>query len=211
MYETQLSIRDEIIKRRFITKENRRKLRQPRARPKSHTFRNVLILLVVAIALLVIVIFPQSLVALVVLTALFLLGTFSVYYKRKLDIPIGGIELVTFSIVVATLAYGPIVGFVFGLITSTAAEILSRNIGPTTWIYSVTSGIAAVIVANIQAPFFILGMIATAFVLLFNYVPLIVIGNEDIRSMAIFYVVTNVAFNLVIFGFFSDILQPLLF
>lgn len=91
---------------------------------------------IAAAAAFFIIAFSDAARSLVGALVLFLFGSFSTYYKRKLeDLGAVGFELVTFSAVVAGVAFGPVAGAVFGLASSLASVTISRDVGPTTLMF----------------------------------------------------------------------------
>jgi hypothetical protein len=87
-----------------------------------------------AIFLIVLLILLKDIKAVVVITVLGLLASYSTIYKRALRIP-SAIELMTFGTVITGIAYGPTAGMVFGFVTNLAAEIISSGMDIFTFLY----------------------------------------------------------------------------
>ncbi|MBN2454236.1 hypothetical protein JXB11_01690, partial [Candidatus Woesearchaeota archaeon] len=81
---------------------------------------------VVSLALLLL--FLREVANFMLVVVLLLLASFSTYYKRRLGVPLGGFELVTFGTVITGMLYGPVVGGLFGFIGLTASSVLSADI-----------------------------------------------------------------------------------
>lgn len=142
---------------------------------------------------------------------LLLLASYSTQYKRKLGLPIGGVELVTFGTVVIAVLMGPIWGALFGLLSSIGSELISANLGPLTWIYWLSLAGGGFVVGLFQTlDVFILGMGLTFLILLINQVVYLFIGDAEIKNMTIFYIITNAVFNAAIFKTLAPILINLL-
>src|SRR3989338_6888473 len=83
------------------------------------------------IALMLVVLFHNFFKALIFVMLLFLLGAFSTFYKKKLEgFGAIGFELVTFTTIITGVAFGSLVGAMFGFATSLMSVIISRDVGP---------------------------------------------------------------------------------
>jgi hypothetical protein len=155
----------------------------------------------IAILLLSMVLFTEQLITAVTAGVLLLLASYSTYYKRKLGMPLGGVELVTFGTVLTGMALGPTMGLLFGVISATASEVLSAGIGPLTWIYILTMAVIGMAVSRFpDSMLFAVGMGVVVINLLINQVIYLFIGDEDVKSMTAIYLVVNLFFNAILFG-----------
>jgi hypothetical protein len=71
------------------------------------------------------VIFADMIVPALAITALGIIAMFSTSYKRVIRIP-PAIEMVTFTTVIVSLAYGPFVGAIYAVVTTIAAEVMTN-------------------------------------------------------------------------------------
>ncbi|MBS3132643.1 hypothetical protein J4470_00745 [Candidatus Woesearchaeota archaeon] len=133
--------------------------------------------------------------------ALVLIASFSTVYKRKLGMPLGGIELVTFGTVLAAVAFNPVTGLLFGVVSSLASEIISQNIGPLTLVYVLITGLLGFLAGYLSyLNIVFIGVAFTVASLLLNQVIYLFIGDADVKSMTAFYIATNLSFNIILFA-----------
>ena len=178
------------------------------------TKNNKLLLAVAGIILILLIIFKNVLIALLAVPFLFCLGVFSVYYKRKLEgFSAVGFELVTFASVITGAAYGPIVGAIFGLASSVASVIVSRDIGPTTVVYFMASALVGALAQPIYASFGILaaGMmllaVSTVLVQAFTF---FVQSDTELKILVAIGIITNFAVNYIFFAFLGKPIMALI-
>ena len=157
---------------------------------------------IVFVLLLVLIIFyVRQIVSIISLILLLLLASFSTIYKRKLGMPLGGFELVTFGTVLTAVAFNPFVGLLFGIVSSLASEIISQNIGPLTWIYVLITGFLGLLAGHFShLNLVFLGVAFTVASLLLNQVIYLFIGDADIKTMTVFYIATNLTSNIILFA-----------
>ncbi|MBI2143897.1 hypothetical protein HYU17_01970 [Candidatus Woesearchaeota archaeon] len=136
----------------------------------------------------------------VVLLLLALIAVLSTIYKRYMRVP-PAVELVTFSTVLAGVAYGPLVGALFGAVVTVAAEVLNSGIDA-----FIIGYIPARAVVGFTAAFFpgvnivTLGLLMS---LLYNAVaqPLYAFQSDaELRFKLFAFVLINVPFNFVVFS-----------
>lgn len=204
---------NDLAYRNFISKEYRRRLqlhhdatakelKAESVYKKSKTTKiNKYTIIIPALILTVLVFFyAQAVVTTAAFVALLVMASFSTIYKRKLGIPLGGVELVTFGTVITALAFGPVVGLLFGVVSSLASEILSQNIGPLTWIYALTLALVGALAGSFsQFGIVFLGVVATILIIIINQLIYLFIGDEEVKSMTALYIVANLVFNVIIF------------
>lgn len=165
------------------------------------THHKVLAAIVFVLLVVLLLFYARQIVAIISVILLLLLASFSTVYKRKMGMPLGGFELVTFGTVLTAVAFNPIVGLLFGIVSSLASEIISQNIGPLTWIYVLITGLLGLLAgyfSHLNLVF--LGVAFTAASLLLNQAIYLFIGDADIKSMTVFYIATNLIFNIILFA-----------
>ncbi len=155
-----------------------------------------------AIVLVALILFQaRKVVSIIMLLLLLVLASFSTVYKKKMGMPLGGVELVTFGTVLAAVAFNPAVGLLFGIVSSLASEIISQNIGPLTWIYVVVTGLLGLLAGYFShIDIVLLGTAVTAASLLINQVIYLFIGDADVKSITVLYIAVNLVFNIILFA-----------
>ncbi len=149
----------------------------------------------------IIFLYARQIALIISVVILLLLASFSTVYKRKMGMPLGGIELVTFGTVLTAVAFNPIIGLMFGIVSSLASEIISQNIGPLTWAYALSTGFLGLLAGYFShLNLIFLGVAFTAASLLINQVIYLFIGDADIKSMTAVYIATNLIFNIILFA-----------
>lgn len=158
-----------------------------------------------ALTLISFIFFTHEVIKTVIFVAMLALASYSTVYKRKMGMPLGGPELVTFGTVLTGVAYGPWAGLIFGIISSTASEVISAGLGPTTWIYVLTVGGVGLAAGYLHPhlPLLLLGMLATVMLLAINQLIFFVVGDPEVKAFTMFYIVANILFNLLMFGTLS--------
>lgn len=163
------------------------------------SFDKYMFIMLAAVAAATLIAFTDIVKVLAVLVLL-VLASYSTVYKRKLGIPLGGVELVTFGTIITAVVYGPWAGLVFGLISAAASETLSANLGPLTWMYILGMGVIGIFAGNLAGMNIIfLGLAATVAMLLLNNVWYLVIGDAEIKGFTLLYLGSNLIFNFLIF------------
>jgi MFS family permease len=125
----------------------------------------------------------------------------SASYKMKVPVYLYGPELVTFGTVLIGMAYGPLPGLVFGLISAIISEILTLNLGAFTWLYIISMGIVGIFSGVFSsANVTIIGIISTIFNLLLNQFIYIFIGDGEVKTNAIMFIMLNLPINIILFS-----------
>ncbi len=169
----------------------------------------------IALAVIVILaIFGRNLKDAILVSILALAASYSTIYKRTIRVP-SAIELVTVGTVICGAAYGPLIGILFGVLTTFASEIISSGIDAFTLFYAIArafAGAAAFYLGNpaglLASPLSVvaLGMVAVG---IFNVLcqPIYQMsGDIEARLKGIYYLIVNTLFNLVIFTFLGNLL-----
>ena len=130
---------------------------------------------------------------------LFIIGSVSMLYKRKIrGWPIG-VEFVTITTFIAGHAYGPIIGALFGLITSVTAQMLSMDYDGGMVMFFVGNSLLGFISA-----FTPVNLGGIVFVSLFSDMWtqfFTLIGGSEQKLAAGTYIFTHTIFNVVMWNF----------
>lgn len=143
----------------------------------------------------------------VVLALLAAIGILSTIYKRYMRIP-PAVELVTFSTVMAGLAYGPVVGAVFGAVVTVLAEVFNSGIDA-----FIIGYIPARAIVGFTSAFFPATDIVTLGLMmsiLYNAVaqPLYALQSDaELRFKLIAFVLINVPFNFIAFSVLGELVK----
>lgn len=159
----------------------------------------------------VIALFGKNLKDVVFVSLLALAASYSTIYKRTIRVP-SAVELVTIGTVITGVAYGPVAGAVFGVLTTFASEIISSGIDAFTFFYAVARGTTGAVVFYLAGWNIVtLGMVGVA---IFNILcqPIYQMsGDIEQRLKGIYYLIVNTLFNLLVFTFFGKILLKVAF
>ncbi|MBI2664620.1 hypothetical protein HYX10_04745 [Candidatus Woesearchaeota archaeon] len=144
--------------------------------------------------------------AVAIVSVLAVAASYSTIYKRVVRVP-SAIELVTLGTVVTSIAYGPLVGAIFGVLTTIASEIISSAVDMFTMVYAFARGVIG------ATAFFLAGMnivlLGVLMVLLFNLIcqPVYMLpGDLETKIKALYYFVISISFNLLAFFLLGGIL-----
>jgi ABC-type multidrug transport system fused ATPase/permease subunit len=144
--------------------------------------------------------YASKLASIIMVILLLVLASFSTVYKRMMGMPLGGVELITFGTVLVAVAFNPVIGLLFGIVSSLASEIISRNIGPLTWVYVFITGLLGFLAGYLShLNIVFLGVAFAVASLLLNQVIYLFIGDADVKSMTVVYISTNLIFNIILF------------
>lgn len=181
----------------------------------ARNFRKALtpktIFLLVA-ALAVILLFGRNIKDILLVGVLGLAASYSTIYKRTIRMP-SAIELVTLGTVITGAAYGPLVGALFGIITTVASEIISSGVDVNTLFYAISrgisGGIAQLLIVNFGLGVVVTGMIALAIFHVVSEAIYLTAGGIEAVPKIIYFVVVNTLFNLLAFTFLGSPLLSL--
>ncbi len=161
----------------------------------------VLAAIVFTLLAVLVLFYARQIASIISVILLLLLASFSTVYKKKMGMPLGGIELVTFGTVLTAVAFNPVIGLLFGIVSSLASEIISQNIGPLTWIYVLITGFLGLLAGYFShLDLLFLGVAFTVASLLLNQAIYLFIGDADVKTMTVVYIVSNLAFNVILFA-----------
>lgn len=143
----------------------------------------------------------------VVLALLAAIGILSTIYKRYMRVP-PAVELITFSTVMAGLAYGPVVGATFGAVVTVLAEVFNSGIDA-----FIIGYIPARAIVGFTSAFFPATDIVTLGLMmsiLYNAVaqPLYALQSDaELRFKLIAFVLINVPFNFIAFSLLGELVK----
>ncbi|MBI2145085.1 hypothetical protein HYU18_02060 [Candidatus Woesearchaeota archaeon] len=173
---------------------------------KSLTPRNVLLLVS---AVVILALFGRNLKDIVLVSILAVAASYSTVYKRTIRVP-SAVELVTLGTVITGAAYGPVVGALFGVVTTIASEIISSGVDVNTLFYAVGRGIAGgvsqTLIFGLGWGVVAVGMIALVIFHAVSDAIYVVSGGIEAVPKILYFIVINTLFNLIMFTFFGNLL-----
>ena len=141
----------------------------------------------------------------IVLLVLFFIGSISMIYKRKIKgFPVG-IEFVVMTTVIASKAYVPIVGLIFGAITSVTAQAVSGEYDAGMFLFFISTMLIGFI--SHYLPFS--GLTILAIMVLFSDAftqSVAFIESTEQRMTAGAFVVTHLFISIIFWNVFGEIL-----
>lgn len=185
------------------------------ARQMVELFRNLKhsispkMLFLAAAAVVALAFFGRNIKDILLVSALAFAASYSTIYKRTIRVP-SAVELVTIGTVVTGAAYGPLVGALFGILTTFASEIISSGIDAFTMFYAaargISGGVAFFLVNSMSFSVVSMGIVA---LVVFNVLcqPIYQMsGDVEAKVKGVYYLIVNTLFNLLVFTFFGSIL-----
>lgn len=174
--------------------------------PKGKLGKKHIVAILIA-ALAVAVIFRELLKAVLAMSALFLIGAFSTFYRRKLE-NFGelGFEFVTFTTVIAGVAFGPIAGAIFGFVTAFAAMAIARDMEPTSFLFVAASTIIGAAAQPLSSHLGILslGLISIAFsAMLAQFFTFFIQPELEPKIVVATGIIVNFAANYILFAYLA--------
>jgi len=157
--------------------------------------------------------FIDIIIPVVVIITLGIIGTFSTSYKRFIRMP-PAFELITFTTVMVSLAYGPIVGALYGAIVSFTAEIMTNALDVFIITFVPTRAIIG-LTAGFLFDMFNGNILYTGFAasILYNVIaqPLyIFMADVEMRLKSTYFFFLNIGFNFIIFVVLGKFMVSLL-
>jgi hypothetical protein len=165
--------------------------------------RNKLKVTIAVVLLFLIISFSSIILPVVVILTLGVIASFSTSYKRFIRVP-PAIELVTFTTVIVSLAYGPIVGALYGAIVSFTAEILTNALD--IFILTFVPSRAAIgLMAGLFFSFFNGNILLTGVALSIAYNLMaqpvyIFLADVEMRMKSFFFLFLNIGTNFIWFA-----------
>jgi len=176
-------------------------------------WRNKIAVLSILFLLFVVISFSNVLIPATIIIILGLIGSFSTSYKRIIRVP-PAFELVTFTTIIVSLAYGPLVGIIFAAVVTIIAEIMTNALDifiisfvPSRMIIALTAGFmfmqfnGSIILAGLASSV-LYNLLAQPFYLF--------MADVEMRMKSIFFIFLNIGFNFIIFTVLGKLLVQLL-
>ncbi|MBI2581135.1 hypothetical protein HYV85_05015 [Candidatus Woesearchaeota archaeon] len=156
----------------------------------------------------VILLFGRNIKDILLVAALGIAASYSTIYKRTIRVP-SAVEMVTFGTVITGAAYGPLVGALFGVITTIASEIISSGVDVNTLFYAIARGIAGglarTMVVSLGWSVVVAGMAAMVIFHLVSDFIYVISGGIEAVPKIIYFIIVNTLFNLLVFAFFGNL------
>ena len=159
------------------------------------------------------VIFARVIMPALAVIALGIIASFSTSYKRIIRIP-PAIELVTFTTVIVSLAYGPVIGAIYAAVVSIAAEVMTNALD----IFIISFVPGRIIIALTAGFFFDLfgGSIIAAGIastILYNAIAqpfYLFLADVEMRAKSLYFIFVNIGSNIVLFLLLGKVMASLL-
>ncbi|MBI2134176.1 hypothetical protein HYU11_05865 [Candidatus Woesearchaeota archaeon] len=162
--------------------------------------------------ILVLVLFGGYIKNAVTILLLTLIASFSTYYKKYIRFTLG-FELVTFSTVLTTVAYGPLIGAIVGFVSAVAAEVIPQLIDPSSLFWIISLPVSAFVVAffhGLGVPLFWLGFISLFVQYAISEPMRIFSGDDYLRTMGFVNMITTLGWAILWFRVLAPVVFPLL-
>jgi len=151
------------------------------------------------------ILFTEQIKAFIIIGLLGLAASFSTIYKRSFQAP-PVFELITLTIVIVSVLYGPLIGILFAIIINFTSEVIAGAVDVFTIIYTgprIIMAVAAGVIFNTfpDMSFATLGLIS---VLIFNALQQPVyfwLVDVEKRVKGLYFTVLNIPINYFIFKF----------
>lgn len=175
--------------------------------------RNKRIVFGVVVLLVLAFVFSSYVMSALIVLVLGVAASFSTSYKRVIRIP-PAVELVTFTTVIVSLKYGPVVGAVYAAVVTLAAETMTNALD--VFIISfVPSRVAVALISGFVFSQFggNIALAGLACSMIYNLLAqpfYLFMADVEMRVKAVFFVLMNVGSNFVIFAVLGRIAVRLL-
>jgi hypothetical protein len=176
-------------------------------------WRNKISVLVILFLLFVVISFSKVLVPATAIIILGLIGSFSTSYKRVIRVP-PAVELVTFTTIIVSIAYGPIVGAIFAAVVTITAEIMTNTLDifiisfvPSRMVIAFTAGF---MFTQFNGNIILAGFASSV---LYNFLAqpfYLFMADVEMRIKSVFFIFFNIGSNFIIFAVFGRFLVSLL-
>jgi hypothetical protein len=141
--------------------------------------------------------------ALIIVTILALLASYSTIYKRYLRMLPSALELVTFGTVITSIAYGPTAGMIFGFTTTLASEIISAAVDIFTFLYIFIRAFEGFLAWHLYWTYgfgiITVGVLSSCVFIAIASPIYLLPGDFEAKMKAIYYFVFNIAMNFIVF------------
>jgi len=153
--------------------------------------------------------YGKNLKDIILVAVLGIVASYSTVYKRTIRVP-SAVELVTLGTVITGVAYGPVVGALFGIITTFASEIISSGIDVFTLFYATSRGLSGALsqflVVTFSLNIVLMGMIALVIFHAISDAIYILSGDVEAKLKVVYFLVVNTLFNFLMFSLFGSLL-----
>ena len=150
----------------------------------------------------------------IVTVAIFgMVATFSTSYKKVIRLP-PAFELVTFTTVMVSLAYGPMVGAIYAIVVSLTSEVMATSLD-----FFIVSFIPGRIVMAIAAGFLLdlfngnviaVGAVSSVFYNGMSQPLYLLLSDVEMRLKSLYFVFINICSNLMFFLVFGNLVASFL-
>ncbi len=168
---------------------------------------------IAAAFLAVLIMFSRIVIPAMVIVFMGVVASFSTSYKRFIRVP-PAVELVTFTTVMVSLAYGPVVGAVYGAIVTVTAEVMTNALD--LFIISFVPSRAAI---ALSAGFFfhqfngnilLTGAVSSVLYNLLAQPVYLFMADAGMRVKSMFFIAFNIGSNFAIFAILGKVAVRLL-
>ncbi len=148
-----------------------------------------------------------------VVIALGVIASFSTSYKRFVRMP-PAVELVTFTTVIVSLAYGPLVGVIYAVIVTFAAEVMTNALD--LFIISFVPSRAAIALTagflfhQFNGNILLTGAVSSILYNLLAQPFYLFMADIEMRAKSVFFMLFNIGSNFAIFAILGKIAVRLL-
>ncbi len=176
-------------------------------------WRKKRVIAVLAALLLLLAFFSRVVIPAVAILLMGVAASFSTSYKRVIRIP-PAVELVTFTTVMVSLAYGPLVGAVYGAVVTVSAEIMTNALD--VFIISFVPSRAIIAVAagflfnQFNGNIILTGLVSSVLYNLLAQPFYLFMADVEMRVKSVFFILLNIGSNFIIFAILGKIVAGLL-
>ncbi len=176
-------------------------------------WRNKRKVALIAALLVLLITFIDIVIPAAVVIALGVIASFSTSYKRVVRIP-PAVELVTFTTVIVSLAYGPLVGVIYAAIVTVTAEIMTNALDlfiisfvPSRAVIALTAGF---LFHQFNGDILLTGAVSSILYNLLAQPFYLFMADTEMRVKSIFFIAFNIGSNFAIFAVLGKIAVKLL-
>lgn len=176
-------------------------------------WRNKRAVALIAVLLFLFVAFSDVVTPAVVVMALGVIASFSTSYKRVVRIP-PAVELVTFTTIIVSLAYGPLVGVIYAVIVTFTAEVMTNALDlfiisfiPSRAVIAMTAGF---FFHQFNGNILLTGIVSSVLYNLLAQPFYLFMADVEMRMKSLFFIAFNIGSNFAIFAVLGKIAVKLL-
>ncbi len=176
-------------------------------------WRNKLAVALVAALLALFIAFIDIVLPAAVVIALGVAASFSTSYKRVVRMP-PAVELVTFTTIIVSLAYGPLVGVIYAAIVTFTAEVMTNALDvfiisfvPSRAVIALTAGF---LFHQFSGNIILTGAVSSVLYNLLAQPFYLFMADAEMRVKSLFFIALNIGSNFAIFAVLGKIAVRLL-